>query len=305
MLIGPHPNLLPEGEEILRFAIFTSALIALIAFMAFLWSYRQMPSGFDPQAYYELLFWGGGHTLQFLHIQMLMVCWVLLMQQVSGSRYQVSEKPNPLPATCYLIPIFSIPLIAALAVPFAYIQYNVDSAEHRNFFTQEMIIAGGIAPTLLALFIIPAAWRARAKNALWSTLAMSLLLFIYGGALGEMIQGQNVVIPAHYHGSIVGITLAFMGAAYLLLPEFGYRDVSTWKMAFWQPIVYGGGQLLHISGLAISGGYGVLRKTPGGMDGLSTGVKAAMGMMGLGGLIAIIGGFMFVIVVWRAVKRAR
>lgn len=146
-------------------------------------------------------------------------------------------------------------------------------------------------------------WQKKAimLSALWSSLFMSILLFIYGGLLGAIIQGQNVVIPAHYHGSIVGVTLTFMGIAYLLLPQFGYRNVSAWKMAYWQPIVYGGGQLLHISGLAWSGGYGVLRKTPGGLDALSTGVKAAMGMMGLGGLIAIIGGFMFVIVVGKAV----
>ena len=92
-----------------------------------------------------------------------------------------------------------------------------------------------------------------------------------------------------------------MGVAYLFLPTFGYKDVSNWRMAYWQPVVYGSGQLLHISGLAWSGGYGVLRKTPGGMDALSTGVKAAMGLMGLGGLIAIIGGFMFVIVVGKSV----
>jgi cytochrome c oxidase subunit 1 len=37
-----------------------------------------------------------------------------------------------------------------------------------------------------------------------------------------MIRGVNVVIPAHYHGSIVGITLAFMGLAYVLLPRLGF-----------------------------------------------------------------------------------
>jgi hypothetical protein len=109
-----------------------------------------------------------------------------------------------------------------------------------------------------------------------------------------------VVIPAHYHGSIVGVTLGFMGFAYMLLPQFGWRDVGSWRLAFWQPIVYGGGQLLHISGLAISGGYGVLRKTPGGLEGMSASVKAAMGLMGLGGAIAIVGGFMFVIVVFQS-----
>jgi heme/copper-type cytochrome/quinol oxidase subunit 1 len=139
--------------------------------------------------------------------------------------------------------------------------------------------------------------------ALRASLFMSMLLFAYGGILGLMIEDQNVVIPAHYHGSIVGTTLAFMGLAYLWLPRFGYGEVAHTKLAFWQPILYGGGQIIHISALAWSGGYGVLRKTPGAE--LPASAKAAMGLMGLGGLIAIIGGFLFVVVVARAVYRRR
>jgi heme/copper-type cytochrome/quinol oxidase subunit 1 len=132
---------------------------------------------------------------------------------------------------------------------------------------------------------------------------MSLVLFIYGGILGALITGQNVVIPAHYHGSIVGVTLAFMGLAYLMLPQLGYKEVANWKLAYWQPIVYGVGQIMHISGLAYSGGYGVLRKTPAGeMADISFSVKAALGFMGLGGLIAIIGGLMFVVVVYMSCR---
>lgn len=277
----------------LRYGIFVGALIAVIALLAFVWSYRQLAHDFEPQLYYEMLFWGGGHLLQFLHVQMVMVCWLLL-----------SASAAPRKDKLYYV-LFTLGLLAALAAPYVYIMYNVASDEHRVFFTHSMIMVAGIAPTVLALVLAPSIWRTRAKNALWACFAMSVLLFLYGGVLGGMIEGQNVVIPAHYHGSIVGVTLAFMGVAYLLLPEFGYRDVSKWKMAFWQPIVYGGGQALHISGLAWSGGYGVLRKTPGGLDALPTSVKAAMGLMGLGGTIAIIGGFMFVIVVWRAIRHPR
>ena len=47
-----------------------------------------------------------------------------------------------------------------------------------------------------------------------------------------------------------------------------------------------------LAGLALAGGYGVLRKTPGGDIALSA--KIYMGMVGGGGLVAIIGGLMFV-----------
>lgn len=283
----------------LRYALLSGGMIALMSLAAFGWSYMRMPAVTAGEEYYELLFWGGGHTLQFLHTQMLLVCWVLLARALAPDAR--------LPARV-LLALFSAGPAAALLTPLAYWLYAPDSFEFRDFFTRVMIWAGGPAPVLLALLLARPLWRSRARRrgearALWSSLFMSMLLFLYGGWLGSLIREQNVVIPAHYHGSIVGVTLGFMGAAYLLLPRLGYRDAAGWRLSYWQPIVYGGGQLMHISGLAWSGGYGVLRKTPGGMANLPPDVKAAMGFMGLGGLIAIIGGLMFVVAMARAMKR--
>lgn len=285
----------------IRFAIFSSGVIALFSIDAFVWSFRLLPPQIDGQQYYEMGFWGGGHVLQFMHTQILMVCWLWLA---------VTLKPEFSLNNKFLYALFSVGLVAALAAPLPYFLFDITSSEFRQFFTDSMIMAGGIAPGILALLIIPVLWRTRTQRkgesrALWSALFMSIILFIYGGFLGGLIHGQNIVIPAHYHGSIVGITLAFMGISYLLLPRFGYRNVAGWKLAYWQPLVYGFGQIMHISGLAYSGGYGGLqRKTPcGEMLPLAGDIKAAMGFMGLGGVLAIIGGLMFVVVVWRAVKR--
>jgi hypothetical protein len=121
--------------------------------------------------------------------------------------------------------------------------------------------------------------------------------------LGYLIHGVNVVIPAHYHGSTVGVTLAFMGLAYVLLPTLGFGRAEG-RMAIWQPYVYGAGQLIHVLGLAWSGGYGVQRKVAGAEQMLTTlPQKVGMGMMGLGGLIAVIGGLMFVLVCLQAMSR--
>src|SRR3546814_7772685 len=69
------------------------------------------------------------------------------------------------------------------------------------------------------------------------------------------------------------------------------------------PTVYGAGQLLHIVGLVWSGGYGVQRKVAGAEQSLrSISEVAGMGLMGLGGLIAIIGGLLFVVVVAKALR---
>jgi hypothetical protein len=63
---------------------------------------------------------------------------------------------------------------------------------------------------------------------------------------------------------------------------------------------------MHIGGLAYSGGYGVLRKTPGSVaNSLTPDVKIAMGIMGTGGLLAVIGGILFVVVMARAYGSGR
>jgi heme/copper-type cytochrome/quinol oxidase subunit 1 len=114
-----------------------------------------------------------------------------------------------------------------------------------------------------------------------------------------------VKIPAHYHGCIVGVTLALMGVVYLLLPRLGFGAPDV-KLATLQPYLYGGGQLLHVTGLLWSGGYGVQRKVAGGEQVLrSAGEIAGMGVMGLGGLIAVAGGLLFVVVVLRAMWGGR
>ena len=130
-----------------------------------------------------------------------------------------------------------------------------------------------------------------------------MILFGIGGGIGFLIQGSNVTIPAHYHGSIVGVTLAFMGMTYDLLPRLGCARPNT-RLATLQPYVYGGGQLLHVLGLVWSGGYGVQRKVAGAEQGLDGMEKiVAMGVMGFGGLVAIIGGLMFLVIVLTAMTK--
>ena len=72
-----------------------------------------------------------------------------------------------------------------------------------------------------------------------------------------------------------------------------------------QPWLYGVGQLLHVGGLVWSGGYGVQRKVAGAEQGLrGFDQLAGMALMGLGGLIAILGGLLFLLIVLRAIARA-
>ncbi|MCK5669378.1 MAG: hypothetical protein KAI15_09845, partial [Gammaproteobacteria bacterium] len=93
--------------------------------------------------------------------------------------------------------------------------------------------------------------------------------------------------------------------SYQLLPALGFNKVN-FNLSRIQLWIYASGQFLHIIGLVWSGGYGVERKVAGAAQGLdSMGRIAGMGLMGLGGLLSAVGGFMFIVIVIRAMMNKK
>jgi len=287
-----------EGAGALRFGLNTAVVSAAMAVFAFTWSYLAIPDSMTGKAYYELLFWGGGHMLQFTYTLLMLVAW-LWLASASGVRLPLSPRVVSI--------LFLFGLVAVFMAPLIYYSHAVVSGEHILFFTWLMAYGGSLAPVPLGLAVFYGLLRSApapvSQTPLRSALWTSMILFGIGGGIGFLIQGSNVTIPAHYHGSIVGVTLAFMGMTYDLLPRLGYARPNI-RLATVQPYVYGGGQLLHVLGLVWSGGYGVQRKVAGAEQGLDGVEKiAAMGLMGFGGLIAIIGGLMFLVIVLTAMSK--
>ena len=277
-------------SDALDAGIYMSAWIALIALLSLLASYLGIPSSYESTSFYEALFWGSGHVLQYTHTLLLLVSW-LWIANAAGIEIQCSAKTA--------IRLFVVAALPVLITPLIYIQYDVVSMDHRIAFTNLMKY-GGLATIPLGMVVLLSVFKSgnyfSDKKPVKAALHSSLLLFATGGIIGFMIDGMNVVVPAHYQGSIVGVTLAFMGLAYHLLPYLGFSKPKS-RMACWQPYIYGAGQLMHIIGLVWSGGYGVPRKTIGMgqvMENLPQ--IASMGLMGAGGTISIIGGMLFVIV---------
>jgi len=289
-----------DGGGALRFGLNAALVSAAVAAIAFAWSAAAMPEGLDTRVKYELLFWGGGHVLQFTYTLLMLTGWIWLASAIGA----------PLPLSPRVVAaLFGVALVAVFLTPVTYAAYSVTSIEHHRAQTLLMRFGGGIviAPITFALIVALARHRVAdaAQRPLRGSLIASLLLFTSGGIIGFMISGNNVKIPAHYHGCIVGVTLAMMGMTYLLLPRFGYAAPAS-RLAAWQPALYGAGQLMHIVGLVWSGGYGVQRKVAGA-DQVLRGVPevAGMALMGLGGLIAICGGVLFLVVVWRTVRAGK
>jgi cytochrome c oxidase subunit I len=279
-----------------RLTMFLSAAIGMVSLVVCLLSWLWVPADFEGQGYFEMLFWGGGHVLQFQHGLLAALAWFWLAESIGhGPRLSAGLASG----------LFGLAAVPVLAVPAIMAMAPVGSGEHIAHFARLMEFGHPLMLSLVTLGFV-SLWRARAQGSpAKSALAASLLLFAVGGVLGYLIRGVNVVIPAHYHGAIVGITLAFMGLTYVLLPRLGFAE-PTGRLARLQPYVYGGGQLLHVLGLAWSGGYGVQRKVAGIDQALvSLPQKLGMGLMGLGGLIAVIGGVMFVLVCLKAMLSGR
>lgn len=289
-----------DGADALRFGLKAAAVSSAVALMAMVWSLAEVPRELDIRTYYELLFWGPGHVIQFTWTLLMLVAWAWLATLV-GAPLPLSPRVVALLYTIGLLPVFFVPPI--------YLNWSVLSVEHHKMMTWLMRFGGGLSILPMVLALAVAMWRRVPTTAqtqpLRAALISSLLLFTIGGGIGFLIVGSDVRVPAHYHGSIVGVTLALMGLAYALLPRLGFRAPEG-RIANWQPWVYGGGQLLHILGLVWSGGYGVQRKVAGAEQTLRTTQEVfGMGLMGFGGLVAIIGGVLFIWVVLRSVVGAR
>jgi hypothetical protein len=285
------------GSAALRFGLNAGVVSAAVALVSFAWSYFSIPDYLAGQTFFELLFWGGGHVLQFTYTLMMLVAW-LWLTSASGAVLPLT------PRVVLLILVFG--LFCVFLAPVIYLAWPVTSAEHIKLFTWLMRYGGSLASVPLALAVIIALLKYNSVTQhqvlARACLLSSLVLFGIGGIIGFLIDGSNVTIPAHYHGSIVGVTLALMGLSYQLLPALGY-PLKNIRLAIAQPWTYGGGQLMHIFGLVWSGGYGVQRKVAGSEQQLDSVERViGMGIMGLGGLISAIGGVFFIIVVLRTLS---
>ena len=287
------------AENTLRIGVYSALLITALAIISLAWSYLEVPKSADDHGYFEYLFWGGGHVVQFAYTQLMLVSWLWLYASLNKD-YPASPR-----VFTWLLILGALP---ALLAPLIHYIHGSFSPEYRTDFTALMKWGGGIAALPIGLLLFIGLLKKTAalddtQKPLNNALLTSILLFGAGGALGYMTQGVNTIIPAHYHGSIVGVTLAFMGLTYYLLPRFGFATPTS-KLARRQPYIYAGGQFIHISALAVGGAMGIQRKTAGAAQGLDTiTAKAVMGVMGLGGLIAIIGGILFLIVTIKAILR--
>jgi cytochrome c oxidase subunit 1 len=145
---------------------------------------------------------------------------------------------------------------------------------------------------------------------------LSVVVFGFvGGITGVTIGTEqiNIVahntlrVPGHFHATVVsGTAMAFMGITYYLIPLIFQKKVAFWRLAQIQPYLFAGGMLIFSIFMSFSGGFGVPRRhwdinfsgAPF-QQAFDPTVDALLGIMAMGGLLAALGGGIYILVtVW-------
>lgn len=314
-----------EGSlPLVVFGLMTAAILATYTLLqgamaivpAFFWSLGMLKT-YDP-GIYRNFFWGFGHPAQQVNLAAMVAIWYALAQMTVGSR-PINEKFSRLAFILYLFFInlgSAHHLLVDPGLSFAWKAVNTSYA---------MYLA--VLGSMMHAFSIPAALevalRAQGhrkgllgwlRNAPWtepgfSSLVLSMFIFGWiGGVTGvtigteqiNMVEHNTMRVPGHFHATVVsGTTLAFMGFTYYVIPLIFRKQLKLKKWATWQPYVFGVGMVLVSLGMIISGLQGVSRRNwditfAGVVPGT---VSISLAILGLGAIIAVIGGVMYVTIV--------
>lgn len=316
-----------EGSvPMVTFGLLCAAIIAVLTLLhgaaiyipTFLWSLGLLPS-IDP-AFYRLIFWGFGHPSQQINVSAMVAVWYLLATLTTGAK-PLNEK---LCRTAFLLYV----LFINVASEHHLLVDPVFSTAHKIINTS-YVMHLAILASMIHAFAVPAMTEVALRNkgyskglfewlkkAPWGEpgfSAMMLSLFIFGfvGGITGVTFGTEQIsiishntwrITGHFHGTVVGgTTLAFMGLTYYVFPLIFRRENMFPGMAKAQPYVFGIGIFLLTNAMLFAGGYGVPRRhwdiTFAGTQftGIDPTAMLYISLAGIGGLIAIVGGAMFIL----------
>lgn len=301
-------------------AIFTIASGAIILIPTFLWSLGYI-NHIDAEMY-RIIWWAMGHSSQQINVAAHVAVWYLIVGIMFNAR-PMSEKVSRF---AFLLYIMFLQLASAHHI-------LVDpgmSAEWKIFNTSYAMYLAVLASLIHGLTVpgsMEVAQRAKGLtkglfewlrkapwgNPVFSGFFLALIIFGFIGGITGVVMGteqinliihNTIYVPAHFHATVaVGTTLTFMALTYLLIPVLFRRQLFLPWVAKMQPYVFSAGMTLMILFLLGAGTLGVSRRHwDMGFSGaaLSFDYPASAYMMmsvaGIGGVLAALGGAMFLIV---------
>jgi cytochrome c oxidase subunit I len=302
-------------------AVYTIASGAIILIPTFLWSIGLI-SHIDPLMY-KVVWWGMGHSSQQINVAAHIAVWYAIAAILFGAK-PLSEKVSRM---AYLTYIFFLQIASAhhlLVEPGLSSSYKIFNTSYGMY----LAVLGSMIHGLTVPGCIEAAqrkkgfnkglfeWLRKAPwgNPVFSGMFLSLIMFGFLGGISGVTMGveqinimihNTIYVPGHFHGTVaVGTTLAFMALTYFLVPVLFGREVILPGLAKLQPYLFGLGMGVFSLFMMGAGTLGVSRRH---WDMAFTDASHAfnyppaaylmMGIVGIAGVVAAIGGVLFVLLI--------
>jgi cytochrome c oxidase subunit 1 len=317
-----------EGSiPLVSFGALTAAIIAVITLLhgaaiyipTLLWSLGY--GTIDPQVY-RMVWWGLGHSSQQINVAAHVSVWYLLAGLTVGG-VVVNEKISRMAFVLYVLFISMASAHHLLVDPGMGPAWKVWNTSYAMYLA--------VLASMVHGFTVPAGiemgQRLRGytrgmfewlKKAPWgdpgfSGMALSVVIFGFiGGITGVTIGTEqiNIIVhntlrvPGHFHSTVVGGTaLAFMAVTYYVLPLIFRKRVAFWGLAKVQPYIFGLGIVILSMSMIFQGIFGVPRRhwdvsfsnAPFQVE-YHPAVQLFQASMGIGGLLAILGGLAYIVI---------
>ncbi|MGE5506565.1 MAG: cbb3-type cytochrome c oxidase subunit I [Actinomycetota bacterium] len=302
-------------------AIYTIASGAIILIPTLLWSVGLI-SHIDPLMY-KVVWWGMGHSSQQINVAAHIAVWYAIAAILFGAK-PLSEKVSRM---AYLTYIFFLQIASAhhlLVEPGLSSSYKIFNTSYGMY----LAVLGSMIHGLTVPGCIEAAqrkkgfnkglfeWLRKAPwgNPVFSGMFLSLVMFGFLGGISGVTMGveqinimihNTIYVPGHFHGTVaVGTTLAFMALTYFLVPVLFGREIVAPGLAKLQPYLFGLGMGVFSLFMMGAGTLGVSRRhwdmafseAPHAFS-YPPAAYLMMGIVGVSGVIAVVGGALFVLII--------
>jgi len=301
-------------------AVFTIASGAIILIPTWLLSIGYI-SHIDPLMY-RTIWWAFGHSSQQINVSAHISIWYAIAAIVFGAK-PMSERVS---RTAFLLYIAFLQLASAhhlLSDPGLSVEWKVFNTSYAMY----LAVLASMVHGLTVPGAIETAQRAKGfnkglfewlrkapwGNPVFSAMFISVLGFGFLGGITGVMMGteqlnmlihNTIYVPGHFHATVVlGTTLSFMAITYFLIPTLFGREMILPGLAKLQPYLFGGGMAVFCLAMMGAGTLGVPRRhwditfagasMPYEFPGT---VYLMIGIMGVAGLIAIVGGASYILI---------
>ena len=327
LVVAKREKTYTGSVPLVTYGAITAAIIAVITLghgaaiyiPTYFWSMGWM--NVDPQIY-RVVWWGLGHSSQQINVAAMVAVWYLMGALTIGA-VVLNEKIS---RTAFVLYVLFISMASAhhlLVDPgmgpawkvwnTSYAMYLAVLASMIHGFTVPagMEVGSRLRGLTKGLF----EWLRRAPwgDPGFSATVFSIVVFGFVGGITGVTFGTeqiNLTVhntlrsPGHFHATVVsGTALAFMGLTYYVVPLIFRKRVAFWGMAKVQPYVFALGMLIFTMAMTFAGTFGVPRRhwdisfaqAPFDFQ-FSPTVDLMIGIMAIGGLLAVTGGAMYIVI---------